>query len=57
MKFRESFAAVPMKRLASADDVARAFVYLASEDAGYVTGHNLVVDGGLIAQIYEVPEA
>ena len=57
VKFRESFAAVPMKRLASADDVARAFVYLASEDAGYVTGHNLVVDGGLIAQIYEVPEA
>jgi 3-oxoacyl-[acyl-carrier protein] reductase len=57
VKFRENFAAVPMNRLASADDVARAFLYLASEDAAYVTGHNLVVDGGLLAQVYEVLEA
>lgn len=56
-KFRESFPVVPMDRLASADEVASAFLYLASDDASYVTGHNLVVDGGLTAQVYDVPEA
>jgi len=44
-----------MGRLASAEDVAEAFLYLASDAAGYVTGHNLVVDGGLTTLIYEPP--
>ncbi len=55
-RFRESFPGVPMNRLASAEDVAEAFLYLASDAAAYVTGHNLVVDGGLTAQIYDVPD-
>ena len=55
-RFRRSFPSVPMNRLASAADIAEAFLYLASDAAGYVTGQNLVVDGGLTAQIYDVPE-
>jgi NAD(P)-dependent dehydrogenase (short-subunit alcohol dehydrogenase family) len=55
-RFRQSFPGVPMNRLASADDVAGAFLYLASDAAAYVTGQNLVVDGGLTAQIYDLPE-
>jgi NAD(P)-dependent dehydrogenase (short-subunit alcohol dehydrogenase family) len=55
-QFRASFPGVPMNRLASAEDVAEAFLYLASDAAGYVTGHNLIVDGGLTAQIYDVPD-
>jgi NAD(P)-dependent dehydrogenase (short-subunit alcohol dehydrogenase family) len=54
-RFRASFPGVPLDRLASADDVAEAFLYLASDAAGYVTGHNLVVDGGLTASVYDVP--
>jgi NAD(P)-dependent dehydrogenase (short-subunit alcohol dehydrogenase family) len=55
-RFRQSFPAVPLNRLASADDIAEAFLYLASDAAAYVTGQNLVVDGGLTAQIYDLPE-
>lgn len=55
-EFRAGFAGVPLNRLASAEDVAEAFLYLASDAAAYVTGHNLIVDGGLTAYVYEVPE-
>ena len=37
----------PLKRLAHPDDIARAVRFLASEDAAFVTGAELVVDGGL----------
>lgn len=35
-----------LKRIGQPEDLAGAFVYLASDAAGYVTGQNLVVDGG-----------
>lgn len=37
---------VPLKRLGTADDVANAIVFLASEEAGYLTGVVLDVNGG-----------
>jgi NAD(P)-dependent dehydrogenase (short-subunit alcohol dehydrogenase family) len=55
-KFRERFPVVPMNRLATADDVANAYVFLASDEASYITGQNLMVCGGVTAYVYNVPE-
>jgi 3-oxoacyl-[acyl-carrier protein] reductase len=52
---REGFPVVPMGRLGAAEDMAAAFSFLASDDAAYITGINLVVDGGLTAHAYSVP--
>lgn len=40
---------LPLRRMADADEVAAAYMYLASDDARYITGTELVVDGGLSA--------
>ena len=46
---REAFATrTPLRgRIGVADDIAHAALWLASDDAGFVSGHTLVVDGGL----------
>jgi 3-oxoacyl-[acyl-carrier protein] reductase len=38
---------IPLRRLGTADEVARAVLFLASDDAAYIVGQALVVDGGL----------
>ena len=40
----------PIGRLGLADDIAKGIVFLASDDAGFMTGAGLVVDGGYTAQ-------
>ena len=39
-------SAIPLGRLGSARDVANAFLFLASDEASYITGTTIVVDGG-----------
>jgi 3-oxoacyl-[acyl-carrier protein] reductase len=44
---KELMARIPLGRLGSPGDVAEAVVFLASEQAGYITGQVLAVDGGM----------
>ena len=37
---------VPMGRMAKSEDIAPAVTFLLSEESSYITGHNLVIDGG-----------
>ncbi|MBB4641142.1 SDR family NAD(P)-dependent oxidoreductase [Rhizorhapis suberifaciens] len=41
-------AAVPMKRMGEADEVARAVLFLSSQEASFITGVDLFVDGGCV---------
>jgi NAD(P)-dependent dehydrogenase (short-subunit alcohol dehydrogenase family) len=41
--------AVPIGRVATTDEVANAVLWLASDEASYAVGHNLILDGGAAA--------
>jgi 3-oxoacyl-[acyl-carrier protein] reductase len=45
---REMIESIPLKRLAEPEEVGWAVRFLASEEAGYITGQTLVVDGGQV---------
>ncbi|HKB25359.1 MAG TPA: SDR family NAD(P)-dependent oxidoreductase [Methylomirabilota bacterium] len=46
---RRRVARIPMGRFGEVDEVARAALFLASDDASFITGHTLAVDGGYLA--------
>ncbi|GIV07570.1 MAG: 3-oxoacyl-(ACP) reductase [Fimbriimonadales bacterium] len=45
---RKMEAVIPFKRLGAPEDVAYAALFFASEEAGYITGQTLIVDGGQV---------
>ncbi|OVZ56302.1 dehydrogenase [Pigmentiphaga sp. NML080357] len=52
---RTVLSRIPMTRLGRPEEVAGAAVFLASDDASYVTGQTVYVDGGRLALNYTVP--
>jgi NAD(P)-dependent dehydrogenase (short-subunit alcohol dehydrogenase family) len=47
---REALARLPLGRLGTVDDIAKGILFLASDDAAFMTGAGLIVDGGITAQ-------
>lgn len=45
---QKMIASIPMKRMGEADEIAKAVLFLASDDASFITGIDLFVDGGVI---------
>lgn len=43
----QSIAAIPLQRMGVPQDIAQAYLYLASDEASYVNGHTLSVNGGV----------
>ena len=41
-------ASIPLKRLGKVEDIANAALFFASQEAAYITGQTLIVDGGQI---------
>ena len=39
-------AAIPLKRLGAVEDIANAALFFAADEAAYITGQQIVVDGG-----------
>lgn len=52
--WRKTEMVIPMGRIGAAEDIANATLFLASDEAGYITGAVLPVDGGRTAGVAEV---
>jgi NAD(P)-dependent dehydrogenase (short-subunit alcohol dehydrogenase family) len=52
---KERGMVVPMGRLGEPEDIAGPTVFLATDDARYITGASIVVDGGVLVQQRSVP--
>jgi NAD(P)-dependent dehydrogenase (short-subunit alcohol dehydrogenase family) len=48
MQAKRAREKIPMKRLGQPEDLVGAAIFLVSDDAAYITGHTIVVDGGVL---------
>ena len=47
---------IPMQKMGLAEDVAKAILFLASDESSYITGIELTVDGGILAGASATPK-
>ena len=49
--YEQTLSEIPLGRMGSAEDIANQVVFLASPRAGFTTGTNVVIDGGMTKRI------
>jgi NAD(P)-dependent dehydrogenase (short-subunit alcohol dehydrogenase family) len=47
---------IPLNRFGTPEEVAKAAIFLVSEDASCITGHSLVIDGGFQNSLFQLTE-
>ena len=45
---QEEVSKIPLKRIASVNEISKTILFLASEDSSYINGQNIIVDGGYL---------
>ena len=54
--YNKVLSRIPMKRIGAPEEIGKALLFLASDDADYITGTTLNVDGGLLATAHTMDD-
>lgn len=52
-RYRKRAGVIPIKKIGTPEDIAKAALFLASDDSSYIHGADIVIDGGFLTTLYQ----